>query len=61
MEVKVKIQMITIKDENTGKKFIVKTLRTAEDIAAYVAESEKDEIVSELEERVGECIAREIR
>ena len=52
MEVKVKLQAITIKDENTGESFTVKTLRSAEEIASYVQESEKDEAISKLEEEV---------
>ena len=56
MEIKVKLQVITIKDANTGESFSVKTLRSAEEIASYVQESEKDEIVSKLEQEVSEVI-----
>ena len=55
-EVKVIVRAITIKDENTGAAYTVRTLRTAEEIAGYVAESEKDEIVSKLEEAVSEAL-----
>jgi hypothetical protein len=55
MEVKVRLRAITIKDEDSGEEFTVQTLRTAEDIAAYVEETEKDEIVSKLEEAVIEA------
>jgi hypothetical protein len=55
MEVKVKLQKITVKDEETGEVFTVKTLRTAKEIADYVAESEKEEIVDRLEEAVLEA------
>ena len=51
-EVKVKLQRITIKDEATGETFKVKTLRTAKEIAEYVEESEKDEIVDRLHDAV---------
>jgi len=56
MEVKVKLQSITIKDENTGDSYTVKTLRSAEDIFEYIRESEKDEIVSRLEREVCEVL-----
>ena len=52
MEVKVKLQVVTIKDENTGESFTVKTLRSAEEIANYVQESEKEEAINKLEEEV---------
>jgi hypothetical protein len=55
MEVKVKLQKITVKDEETGEVFTVKTLRTAKEIADYVAESEKDEIVDRLQEAILEA------
>ena len=52
MEVKVELKAITIKDENTGEEFSVMTVRAAKDIAAYIEESEKDEVVRKLEEVV---------
>jgi hypothetical protein len=55
MEVKVKLQKITVIDEETGEVFTVKTLRTAKEIADYVAESEKDEIVDRLQEAILEA------
>jgi hypothetical protein len=56
MEVKVRLNNIIIKDEETGKTFRVRTLRTAEDIAGYVDESEKDQMVFELERIVSEAL-----
>jgi len=44
MEVNVTLREIVIKDRQSGKEHIVRTLRTAEEIASYVEESEKDEI-----------------
>ncbi len=55
MEVKVKLRTLVIKDKETGEEFTVRTLRSAEDIAGYVEESEKDEIVDKLEEAVNEA------
>ena len=55
MEVKVTLREIVIKDRQSGKEHIVRTLRTAEEIASYVEESEKDEITSRLEEAVCEA------
>jgi hypothetical protein len=55
MEVKVILREIVIKDRQSGKEYIVRTLRTAEEIAAYVEESEKDEITSKLEQVVSEA------
>jgi hypothetical protein len=52
LEVKVKLRSITIKDENTGESFTVKTLHSAEEIAGYIQESEKDEAVTKLEQEV---------
>ncbi len=61
MEVKVKIRTLTIKNNETGKAFTVRTLRTTEDVAAYVEESEKDEIVSRLEDAVNEAYAKDTK
>ena len=58
MEVKVKLRTITIKDENTGEEYTVKTVRSAQDIAEYVEESEKDEVVAKLEDIVSEVYAK---
>ncbi len=55
MEVKIKLRTLVIKDKETGEEFTVRTLRSAEDIAGYVEESEKDEIVDKLEEAVNEA------
>jgi hypothetical protein len=52
MEIKVKLQGIIIKDKKTGKEFTVHTLRTAQEIASYIEESEKEEIIVRLEAAV---------
>jgi len=56
MEIKVKLQTIKITDTSTGESFSVKTIRSAEEIAGYIQESEKDEIVGKLEQEVSEVI-----
>ena len=55
MEVKVKLQSIKIKDDETGEEFTVRTLRTAKEIAGSVEESEKDEITDRLRDAVLEA------
>ena len=52
-EVKITLRVITIKD--AGEEFTVRTLRTAQDIAAYVERSEKAEMVNQLERAVSEA------
>ena len=61
MEVKVKIRTLIIKDDQTGKSFTVRTLRSAEEVAGYVEESEKDEIVSRLEDAVCEAYVQDAK
>ena len=55
MEVKVKLRAITIKDENTGEEYTVLTVRTAEDVARYLEESERDETGDKLREAVSKA------
>jgi hypothetical protein len=52
MEIKVKLNKIVISDEGSEKIFKVRTLRTAEEIAGYVEETEKEEMVCKLEQMV---------
>ena len=59
MEVKVKLQSITIKDENSGDSYTVTTIRSAKEISEYIQESEKDEIVNKLEQEVYEVLNSE--
>ena len=56
MEVKVKLQSITIKDENSGDAYTVTTIRSAKEISEYIQESEKDEIVNKLEQEIYEVL-----
>ena len=55
MDITVTLQTITIRDDESGETFTVRTLRTAKEIAGYVEESEKDEITDTLEEKVIEA------
>ena len=52
MEIKIKLQKILIKDQKTGETFTVRTLRTAQEIAEFIDESEKEMITSKIEEAV---------
>jgi hypothetical protein len=56
MEVKVTLHLLTIKDKDTDEEFTIKTIRSAKDIAEYLEESEKDEMVTKLEQTVWEVI-----
>ena len=59
MEIKVKLHTITIMDNESGKSCKVNTLRSAEEIAGYIEESEKDEIVGRLEHEVCEVLKKQ--
>lgn len=56
MKVEIEIHALTIKDENTGEFRTIKTLRSVDEIAGYIEESEKDEITSKLETKVIEAL-----
>jgi hypothetical protein len=55
MKVEIPMHDIVIKDKASGKEFTVRTLRTAEDIAGYVEESEKDQVAWRVERAVNEA------
>ena len=54
MEIKIKLQKILIRDQKTGETFTVRTLRTAQEIAEFIDESEKEVITSKIEETICE-------
>ena len=58
MEVKIDVHTLIIKDVDTEEEYEVRTLRNAQDIAGFLEESEKDEIVSKLEELVSEALTK---
>lgn len=58
MEVTVKLQSITIKDNETDKEYTVRTLRTAKELAEYVEESEKEVIMEKLQDEVASAYDR---
>jgi vacuolar-type H+-ATPase subunit C/Vma6 len=58
MDVKIKIRALTIKDENSGEEFTVTTLRSAEDIASYIEETEQDEIHHIVEAAVDKALGK---
>jgi hypothetical protein len=45
MELKITVHTIIIKDKDTGEERAVKTVRTVEEIAGYVEDTEKDACV----------------
>lgn len=57
MEVRVKIRTLTIKDPETQKEFLIKTVRTLEEIFADLEESEKEAIRCAVETTISEAIA----
>jgi len=59
MEIKIKLHTVVIKDEDSSQVFKVSTLRSAEEIAGCIEESEKDEIVDKLEQEVGQVINKQ--
>ena len=56
MEIKVKLYEIKITDSIDGKSVSLMTIRSMDEIADYIRESEKDEIVDKLEQEVSEVI-----
>lgn len=52
MDITVRVRKVIITDVETGHRFTVHTVRTAEDIASYVEEIETGEVVMELVEQV---------
>ena len=58
MEVKVTLREIVIKDKQSGREYTIRTLRSAEEIAGYIKESEKDKITDRLEQAVCEAYSQ---
>ena len=56
MEVKVKLHEIKITDSVDGKSVALMTIRSLDEIANYIRESEKDEIIDKLEQEVSDAI-----
>ncbi|MBZ0280282.1 MAG: hypothetical protein K8L97_06050 [Anaerolineae bacterium] len=59
MEIKIKLGVVIVKDEETGAAFQVKTLRSAEEIAHEVEENEKEIIRERVEAVVCEAYRQE--
>ena len=49
MEIKIQLQTLVIKDQETGKEYKVRTLRSAQEIAEFMEESEKEIIAEKME------------
>ena len=56
MEAKVKLHKIKITNCADGKSVSLMTIRSVDEVADYIRDSEKDEIVERLEQEVGEVI-----
>ena len=54
-KISVELHKLTITSEHTGKSYSVETVRTAEELAGYVEESEKEAVQSKLQEAVCEA------
>ena len=48
MEIKIQLQTLVIKDQETGKEYKVRTLRSAQEIAEFMEESEKENIADKM-------------
>ena len=48
MELKIKVNTITIKDENTGEEYTFQTVRTAKHICEYLDETEGEALQDKL-------------
>ena len=54
MELKIKVHTITIKDEDSGEKYTVKTVRPAEEISGYIQETEKEALPDKVHDLAGQ-------
>ena len=54
MDLKVKVNTITIKDEDTGQKYSVKTVRTVKEIWEYLDEIENDALSDKVADLAGQ-------
>lgn len=59
MEIKVKVNTVTIADSETGESYKIRTVRHAKDIADELEENEKDVAVSAVEDAVYEALHSE--
>ena len=50
MEIKVTLQDIVIKDKESGAEFTVRTVRTAQEIASSIEETENDAVTDKLQD-----------
>ena len=48
MELKIRVNAITIKEENTGEEYTIKTVRKARQICEYLAETEGEALQDRL-------------
>jgi hypothetical protein len=55
MEIKVTLHDIIIKDKATGKEYTVRTVRTAQEVAGYIEETESEWALDKLQEVLSEA------
>ena len=55
MEIKVNLHMLTIKEMETGNEYPVETIRTGQEIAEYIVETEKNVVFGKLVSLVAEA------
>ena len=54
MDLKVKVNTITIKDEDTGQKYSIKTVRTVKEIWECLGETEKEALSDKVYDLAGQ-------
>ncbi len=61
MEIKIQLQTLVIKDQETGKEYKVRTLRSAKEIAEFMEESEKEIIADKMEAAINTAYIKDNR
>ena len=59
MEIKIQLQTLVIKDQETGKEYKVRTLRSAQEIAEFMEESEKEIIADKMEAAINSAYIKD--
>ena len=58
MEIKVNLHILNIKEMETGNEYPVETIRTGQEIAEYIVETEKNVVVGKLVSLVAEAYGK---
>ena len=59
MQVEVTLNEILIQERGGGKKYVIRTVRTVEEIAGELEETEKEHVRDKVEEAVSEAYSEE--